>query len=154
MIAKASFSICALILALAATTLSQTTIFNIPAADTLQRHAVNVEADFLTKPVRYRNNGFQTYGYRLAYGITSKTEIGSNFYLTWDGRRSVADIEFSLKRSIYKNEKLGILSAAGVTAFVPLRPVAGERTSFMVYGTAAKTFRRTAGAQLTGGIYH
>jgi hypothetical protein len=154
MFAKASFSVCALVLILAAAARSQTTIFNIPSADTLERGSVNVEADFLAKPVRYRNGGYQTYGYRLAYGLNSKTEIGSNFYLTWDGRRSVADIEFSLKRRLYQNEKLGLLFASGVTAFIPLRDTTGNRTSFMVYANGAKTFKKTHGTQFTAGAYH
>jgi hypothetical protein len=144
---------CALVLVPGGSALSQTTIFNIPAADTLQRGSVNVEADLLAKPARYANGGYQTYGYRLAYGLTRNSEIGSNFYFTWDGQHSVADIEFSFKREVYKNERLGILSALGVTAFVPLRPATGDRPSFMVYGTAAKTFKKT-GTQLTGGAYH
>ncbi|MBV9242399.1 MAG: hypothetical protein JO314_10360 [Acidobacteria bacterium] len=154
MITKASFSVCVLVLAFSGAAFSQTTIFNIPAADTLQKSSVNVEADFLTHPVSYRNGGYQTYGYRLAYGVTSKTEIGSNFYLTWDGHHSVADIEFSFKREIYRNEKHGVLSSIGVTAFVPLRPATGDRTAFMVYGNAAKTIKKTGGTQLTGGVYH
>src|SRR5947209_11672128 len=110
MIPKASFSICALSLILAAATYSQTTIFNIPAADTLGHGSVIIEGDFLTKPVRYSNGGYQSYGVRFAYGFSNKTEIGANSYLTWDGRHSVSDIEFSLKREIYKNKRLGILS--------------------------------------------
>jgi len=154
MIPRASLSICALSLILAAATYSQTTIFNIPAADTLARGSVNVEGDFLIKPVRYRNGGYQTYGYRLAYGLSNKTEIGSNFYLTWDGRHPVADIEFSLKREIYKNEHLGILTAVGVTAFVPLRAAAGDRASLMAYANGAKTIRKTGGTQFIAGVYH
>src|SRR5690349_18760074 len=61
MITKASFLICAFVLSLAAAAYSQTTIFNIPSADTLERRTVNVEGDFLIKPVRYRNGGYQTY---------------------------------------------------------------------------------------------
>ena len=154
MITKASLSICVLMFALTAATHSQTTIFNIPAADTLQRASVNVEADFLSKAVRYRNGGYQTYGYRLAYGLDNKTEIGSNSYLTWDGHHWTADIEFSFKREIYKNESLGILSSVGVTAFVPLRATNGDRTSFMAYANGAKTLRKTGGTQFTAGLYH
>jgi len=152
--AKAAFSICALVLTAAAAAYSQTTIFNIPSADTLDKDTVNIEADFLTKPVHYRNGGYQTYGYRLAYGLNNKTEIGSNFYLTWDGRHSIADIEFSLKRRLYGNKKLGFLFASGVTAFVPLRDTTGDWTSFMVYANGAKTFKKTYGTQVTGGVYH
>ncbi|HEY2847913.1 MAG TPA: hypothetical protein VGI80_08845 [Pyrinomonadaceae bacterium] len=154
MITRAFVSVCALVVTLSAAAYSQTTIFNIPTADTLQRGSVNVEADFLVKPVKFRSGGFQTYGYRLAYGLNNKTEIGSNFYLTWNGHHSVADIEFSLKRRIYQNEKLGVSFSAGAVAFVPLRPSGGDRTSFMTYANGSKSIKRTGGTTFTGGVYH
>ena len=85
---------------------AQTTIFNIPTADTLSRGSWNLEADFITKPVSYRNGGYQTYGYRVAYGLNNKTEIGSNFYYSWDGSESTGQAEFSVKRKVYQNERL------------------------------------------------
>jgi hypothetical protein len=141
-------------LVFAFTARAQTTIFNIPSADTLQRGSVNVEADYLTHPVRYANGGYQTLGYRVAYGLTNRTEIGSNFYLTWDGTRSVADVEFSIKRKLYQNEKLGLSVSAGVVAFVPLRDRVGDRTSVMAYAAASKTIERLGGTSVTAGGYH
>lgn len=154
MLAKASWWTCALIPLLGAAAYSQTTIFNIPAADTLHESTANVEFDFLARPVRYRNGGYQTYGYRLAYGLTNKTEIGSNFYITWNGHHSVADIEFSIKRRIYRSETLGLSSAVGATAFVPLRDRTDDRTSIMVYANASKSIKQTGGTVFTGGVYH
>ncbi len=154
MITKASFSIYALVLALATAAFSQTTIFNVPTADTLQRGSVNVEADFLAKPVAYHNGGYQTYGYRLAYGLSNKFEIGSNLYFTWDGLHSVADVEFSIKHRIYQNEKRGVSFSAGAIAFVPLRSTVGDRTSFMGYANGSKSVKRTGGTTFTGGVYH
>src|SRR5690349_22552420 len=49
----------------------------------------------------------------------------------------------SLKRRIHKNDKLGVLFAAGVTAFVPLRSTTGDRTSFMVYANGARSEEHT-----------
>ncbi|MBP7475807.1 MAG: hypothetical protein KA810_11160, partial [Pyrinomonadaceae bacterium] len=54
----------------------QTTLFNIPTADTLQKGSWGVEGDFITKPVSYRDGGYQAYGYRVAYGLDNKTELG------------------------------------------------------------------------------
>src|SRR3954471_7223675 len=103
----------ALIITLTTAAFTQTTIFNAPSADTLQKGSVNLEGDIVAKPASYANGGYQSYGYRLAYGLTNKTEVGSNFYLTRDGSRSVADVEFSLKRRVYQNEKLGISAGGG-----------------------------------------
>lgn len=143
-----------LILVFSAVTFSQTTIFNIPTADTLQRGSVNLEADLVTKPVRYRDGGYQTTGYRVAFGASNKTEIGSNFYLTWDGISTVADVEFSLKHNIYKNEKHGVSVSAGVIAFVPLRDRIGDRTSFLTYANTSKAVNALNGLTATAGIYH
>lgn len=154
MLLKTSVVSGALMLLFAFAARSQTTIFNIPSADTLQRSSVNVEVDYLTHPVRYSNGGYQTLGYRVAYGLTNKTEIGSNFYLTWDGSRSVADVEFSIKRKLYQNEKLGLSVSAGLVAFVPLRDRVGDRTSVMAYGAASKTIEPLGGTNVTAGAYH
>jgi hypothetical protein len=152
---RASLFVCTLLVAAAAgTALSQTTIFNIPTADTLQKGSVNLEADFLAKPAKYRKGGYQTFGYRVAYGTTNETEIGSNFYFTWDGTSTVADVEFSLKRRFYQNERLGLTVAGGAVAFVPLRDRIGDKTSLMLYGNAAKSIKSLNGATVTGGVYH
>lgn len=132
----------------------QTTLFNIPTADTLQRGSWGLEGDFITKPVSYRDGGYQTYGYRVAYGLTNKTEIGSNFYLTYDGDKTSAQAEFSLKQNVYRNERLGVTVSGGAVAFVPLRARGTDKTSVMVYGVASKSIEPLNGLTVTGGAYH
>ncbi len=132
----------------------QTTLFNIPTADTLQRGSWGLEGDFITKPVSYRDGGYQTYGYRVAYGLTNKTEIGSNFYLTYDGDKTSAQAEFSLKHNVYRNERLGVTVSGGAVAFVPLRARGTDKTSVMVYGVASKSIEPLNGLTVTGGAYH
>ncbi|MFM9905387.1 MAG: hypothetical protein ACKVQJ_12555 [Pyrinomonadaceae bacterium] len=129
------------------------TIFNIPTADTPSRGTLSVEADFIAKPVRYSDGGYQTYGYRVAYGLSNKTEIGSNFYYTWDGIASTGQVEFSVKRKVYQNERLGLTVATGVVAFVPLKSRNGDRTAVMVYANASKTIKPLNGLSVTGGVY-
>lgn len=132
---------------------SQTTIFNIPTADTLSRGSWNLEGDLIAKPERYSEGGYQTYGYRVAYGLNHKTEVGSNFYYTWNGVTSTGQAEFSVKRKIYENEKHGFSISAGTVVFVPLRSVSGDRTSVMFYGNARKTINSLNGMTATGGVY-
>lgn len=133
---------------------AQTTLFNIPTADTLQRGSWGLEGDFITKPVSYRDGGYQTYGYRMAYGLNNRTEIGTNFYYTWDGSKSTGQAEFSLKQNIYRNERLGVSVSGGAVVFVPLRSTAGDKTAVMVYGVASKSINALNGLTLTGGAYH
>ena len=133
---------------------SQTTIFNIPTAETQTRGSWSIEADFISKPVSYRDGGFQTYGYRVAYGLGNKTEVGTNFYLTKGSGDSVAQAEFSLKQNVYNNEKLGVSVSGGTVVFVPLRSRNGDRTAVMVYANGKKTIEPLNGMTVTGGVYH
>lgn len=150
-----SFVLCTLVLLLSSVgALAQTTLFNIPTADTLQRGSWGLEGDFITKPVSYRDGGYQTYGYRVAYGVTNRTEIGSNFYYTYDGEKATAQAEFSLKHNVYFSERLGVSVSGGAVAFVPLRAKGNDKTSVMVYGVGSKTVNALNGMTVTGGAYH
>lgn len=133
---------------------AQTTLFNIPVAETLQKGSWGLEGDFITKPTKYSDGGYQTYGYRVAYGLSNRTELGSNFYYTWDGEDSTAQAEFSVKQNVYRNEKLGLTISGGAVAFVPLRARNGDKTAMMVYGVADKTIEKLNGMTLIGGAYH
>lgn len=133
---------------------AQTTIFNIPSADTQSRGSWGLEADFITKPVSYRDGGYQTYGYRVAYGAGNKTEVGTNFYLTKSYGETTGQVEFSLKQNIYRNEKLGVSVSGGTVVFVPVKVQNGDKTAIMVYGNASKSIEPLNGLTLTGGVYH
>lgn len=141
-------------LILAANSSAQTTIYNVPSADTLANGTTNLEFDFITKPVNYNKGGFQSYGYRLAYGLTNKTEIGANFYHTRSGEPSTAQVELSVKQRVYQNEKHGVTTTAGTVVTVPLRSQNGDRTAVIVYSNASKKITQLNGMTVTGGIYH
>lgn len=133
---------------------AQTTLFNIPTSETQSRGSWGLEGDFIAKPVSYREGGYQTYGFRVAYGATNRTEFGANYYQTYDGTRSTAQAEFSVKQNVYRNERLGVSVSGGTIVFVPLRPRNGERTAVMVYGVASKKVEPLNGMTVTGGAYH
>lgn len=133
---------------------AQTTIFNVPSADTQPRGSWGVEADLVTKPVRFRNGGFQTYGYRISYGAGNRTELGTNFYLTRSADLTIAQAEFSVKQNVYRSEKYGVSVSGGAVAFVPLRSRNGDRSAVLVYGNASKTVEPLNGLTITGGAYH
>jgi len=133
---------------------AQTTIFNVPTADTQSRGSWGIEADFITKPVSYREGGFQTYGYRVAYGLGNRTEIGSNFYLTKGSGDATGQVELSVKQNIYRNEKHGVSVSGGAVVFVPVRGASGDKTAVLVYANASKTIEPLNGMTVTGGVYH
>lgn len=148
--------LCAIAISLttALPTLTQTTIFNIPTAETLQSRSWALEGDLVVKPTANSRGGFRSYGYRVAYGVDNKTEVGANFYFTRSGSPAVAQSEFSIKRSFYLHEKHGLNVAGGAIVFLPLRNRTGDRTSVLTYANASKSVARLGGTTLTGGVYH
>lgn len=133
---------------------AQSTIFNVPSTDTLEKKRVLVEADFISHFDKYSNGGFQTYGYRMVYGLRKKVEVGANFYYTHNGSRVPYELQANLKWNAYQNEKHGFALSGGAQLFVPLNKPAGRKTYGMVYGNASKTVKKLKGARLTGGAYH
>jgi hypothetical protein len=129
------------------------TIFNIPTTDTLQRKSFFLELDLITKPVRNRDGGYRTYGYRAVYGLSHKTEIGANFFFTRGADGSTGELQFNAKRNLYNNEKRGVAVSGGTLAFFPLRNSSFSRAGIMGYANASKKINRFRGLRVTGGVY-
>ncbi|MGB2752230.1 MAG: hypothetical protein WBC19_09250 [Pyrinomonadaceae bacterium] len=142
-----------IIFAIAKMASAQMTIFNIPSTDTLEKKGVYFEADFVAKPVSYDKGGFQTYGYRVVYGLGHTTEIGANFYYTRDGGDSVAELQVNAKQTLFQNEKHGIAATAGFIASTPLRDTRGAKRYALIYSNVSKTIEQLKGLRVTGGVY-
>ena len=142
-----------IIFATAAIGSAQMTIFNIPSTDTLEKKGLYFEADFVAKPVSYDKGGFQTYGYRVVYGLGHKTEVGANFYYTRDGGDAVAELQVTIQQTLYQNEKHGIAATAGFIASTPLRDTRGAKSYAMIYANVSKTIDQLKGLRITGGAY-
>lgn len=132
---------------------AQSTIFNAPNTDVMPKGGFYAEADFITNPRKFENGGYQTFGYRVVYGVTKKLEAGVNFFYTRDGQTSAKEIQFNAKYQLYSNEKHGVALSVGGWTFTPLNRSSGRRTTGMVYTTASKKFKKFRGIRLTGGAY-
>lgn len=130
----------------------QSVIFNAPTTDTQERGTYYLEADFITKPKSYDKGGFQTYGYRMVYGVDRRTEIGANFFVTRDGTDLPREVQFNFKRNLYKSEKNGVGVSSGALVSVPLTKSAGSRPVTLVYTNASKVLPQL-NTRLTGGVY-
>jgi hypothetical protein len=150
-VSKAAILLALVVVLLPVSALSQLTIFNIPSTDTLARGSFGIEADFIAKPVSFKDGGYQTYGYRAVYGVNNKTEVGANFFMTYDGEEAEGEVQFNAKRKIYSSEKHGVDVAAGTLISVPLR--SSVKSSGIVYVNASKTVERFNRMRLTGGLY-
>ena len=145
---------CALIAVASAGVRGQMTIFNIPSTDTLPKKSAYFEADLTTKPVKYSEGGFQSYGFRVVYGLDNKTEAGVNLYYTRDGGDPIAELQFAVKRNLYLNEKHGVAISTGVIFSMPVKDTRGAKSYAMIYGNGSKSINKLNGLRLTGGIYH
>jgi hypothetical protein len=132
----------------------QSTIFNIPSTDVMEEGRWLLELDFISKFARYKNGGFQTYGYRMVYGFRKKFEVGANFFYTRGGQdASPKEFQPNIKWQPYQNEKRGVAVSTGAQLFIPLNKSAGRRTYTMIYANASKTFKKINGLRVTGGFY-
>ena len=134
---------------------AQSTLFNVPSTDTLPEGRFYIEADFIAKFAKYEKGGFQTYGYRMVYGVRKNLEVGANFFYTRDGSKTSAkEFQPNIKFQAYQNEKYGVAVSTGAQFFVPLDKTAGTRTFAMLYSNVSKTIEATHGTRVPGGFYN
>jgi hypothetical protein len=133
---------------------AQLTILNIPTAETQPKRTFSLEGDLITKPVRFVDGGYRSYGYRAVYGLDHKTDIGANFYLTHDDSGAAGELQFNAKRLVHRNEGRGTAASVGAIGFFPLRNDTPLRAHFLFYAVGSKELRRARGLRLTGGGYH
>jgi hypothetical protein len=131
----------------------QLTVINVPSTDTLQTRSFYIEFDALGKPGDASKGGFQSYGYRTVYGINRKTDAGVSFFYSRVAGTTPMEMQFSLKRKLYSNEKHGIVATGGVTAYVPLNRWPGDRPVFAGYAIVSKILTQLNGLRVTGGGY-
>src|SRR4051794_31035505 len=98
---------------------AQMTIFNVPSTDVLPAKSAYVEADFSAKPAKLKNDGFQTYGWRVVYGVGARTELGANVYFTRDYGGWTRELQVSAKTNVYYNERTSFAISIGALGSTP-----------------------------------
>lgn len=139
---------------LAGTLTAQSSLFNIPTADTLPKGEKYLEADFDAHFNSYRNGGWQSYGVLGVYGLGNRVEAGLNAYAfrSADGFDAV-EIQPNFKIRAYENEELGVRVSTGAIAYIPLNKQIGKDTTVSAYAIASKSFKKDWAPRLTGGAY-
>lgn len=145
--------LCLIVLAESSFALAQTTIFNAPSTDVVDRKMFYLETDFITNFKPLKKDGFQLYGYRTVYGLRKNMEAGLNFYYSRYGDGTVKEIQPTFKIKTYNNEKYQIGMSTGVTASIPLNRVTSARPFGLFYSNVSKIVNQTGGTRLTGGLY-
>lgn len=132
---------------------AQLTILNAPTTDIVEKRKFYLEGDLITNFKSFRNDGFQLYGYRGAYGLRRNVDVGFNFYYTRFNGGTVKEVQPTFKIKTYSNEKHQFEMATGGIVSIPLNRVTDARSFGLFYSNASKIINKTGGTRLTGGIY-
>jgi hypothetical protein len=132
---------------------AQSTVFNIPSTDVQAERRVYVEADFTAHLSSFETGGYQSYGPRIIYGLSKRTEIGINAFYTNTSPAEPAEIQPNFKLKFYENEEKGFAASAGTIVFVPLTQRSSNSTRAMVYAVASKNVGGSYGPRITAGSY-
>lgn len=132
---------------------AQTTIFNIPSTDVTSERKAYLEFDFISHFDKLSRGGFQTYGYRVTYGVSKRVEVGTNFFYTRSSAPAFREFQANAKLKAFESERFKFAVSTGAQLFVPLRGQPGQRTVSMLYSNASKVISRANNMRLTGGVY-
>jgi hypothetical protein len=132
----------------------QSSLFNIPTADTLSKGERYVEFDLDSHFARYRDGGWQSYGGMALYGLSNRSEIGINAYATrFAGGFGSVEIQPNFKFKAYENERLGFTISGGAIGYIPVKGGKLRDSQISAYAVATKSFSRGWAPRLTGGAY-
>jgi hypothetical protein len=135
---------------------AQSTIFNIPSTDVVDKAKTYLEFDFLPQAPGPDNGSATTiYNPRVVFGVGHSVEVGLNFPIyhnsDWDPT-SLGYIQPDLKWKFFQNDK-GVATSAGFVVNVPLNAREGQGTWSYIYGNVSKKWMGDHGPRLTVGPY-
>jgi len=135
-------------------TAAQSSLFNIPTTDVLERGLSYVEADFDAHFSRNRSDRWQSVGFMAVRGVGKRVEIGVNGYLIRSGPSfEPFELQPNLKFNVYSNESTGVSVSAGAIGYLPLKRRFRDTASVSIYAIASKQFSGDRSPRLTGGVY-
>ncbi|HEX8289764.1 MAG TPA: hypothetical protein VF556_17415 [Pyrinomonadaceae bacterium] len=137
-----------------ASVFAQSTIFNAPSTDVSEKNRTYVEVDFIGHFDKYKNGGFQTYGWRATRGVTKNIELGANLFYSRDGGDEIPfSVHPNAKWQVYKSERKKFAVSTGIIASVPLNRAAGSRPTAMFYSNVSKEISQLKNMRATFGGY-
>jgi len=153
-----------LFVATAQTMMAQSTIFNIPSTDTVDKGKGYFEFDFLPQipgvDATSTTPATRTYIYnpRLVVGVAKNVEAGVNFPTSHVGGLSSGTTTFgyiqpNVKWKYYSNDDSGLALTAGIVWQTPLNQRDGQDSFGYVYSNLSKKVKSAHGARFTAGPY-
>ncbi len=142
----------------AQTALAQSTIFNIPSTDTVDKGKGYFEFDFLPQTsVATGAERAYIYNPRLVVGLPNNAEAGVNFFTFHQKGSSPATsgyIQPNFKWKFYKNDDAGVALSAGILWNTPLNNRSAQDSWGYVYANVSKKVKTgNYGPRFTAGPY-
>lgn len=133
---------------------AQSTIFNIPSTEVVEKGKKYFEFDFISHLESHQNGGFQTYVPRITLGVAKGVEAGVNVAFT-DALAPNQPIELqpNLKWQFFQNGEKGMAATFGGIAYLPVANRQGVDSFGLIYSNFSKKIKATYGPRFTGGAY-
>ena len=135
---------------------AQSTIFNIPSTDTVDKSKGYVELDYLPQaPGPDLGARTQIFNPRVVIGVSKNAEFGVNVPIYHNGDASPTSLSYiqpNVKVKVYKDDAKAVASTVGVITNFPLNSTASQLPWALIYGNVSKKVGKT-GPRLTAGPY-
>ena len=147
-------SVLIFILAAAIQLCAQSSLFNIPTTDVIDKGSTYFEVDFDTHFARPSQDRWQSFGAMTVRGLGKRTEIGVNVYglRTPEGFEPL-ELQPNFKFNVYENETNGLAFSTGAVGYLPVTKNLHLKSSVSIYAVASKSFGSEWTPRLTGGAY-
>jgi len=121
---------------------AQSTIFNVPSTDTVEKGKYYFEFDFLPQaPTPDAGGSIQTYNPSFIVGLPNDVEVGVNFpifHFKDASPSNFAYVQPDVKWKFFKNDDKGLAAAVGVVGNIPMNNTDGQLSWAYVYGNFSK----------------
>jgi len=121
---------------------AQSTIFNVPSTDTVEKGKYYFEFDFLPQAPRPdAGGGIVIYNPRFIVGLPNDVEVGVNFpifHISDTNPSNFAYVQPDVKWKFAKNDDKGLAAAVGVVGNIPMNNTDGQLSWAYVYGNFSK----------------
>jgi hypothetical protein len=143
-----------LILGASGTGAGQSAYFNTPTADVMPENELYLEADLDAKMARFRDGGWQSFGFATVFGIRKRTEVGLNTYFvrSASGLEPV-ELQPNIKFQIHNSEESGTSLAVGAIGYIPVKRNFAASSTASVYAVGSKKFKRSWTPKVSAGVY-
>ena len=136
----------------AGSAVAQSTIFNIPSTDTVEKSKFYVEFDVLPQaPAPDVGDMITIYNPRVVVGVAPDVEVGVNFPVYHTSANS-GYIQPNVKWKFFKND-MGLAASAGGVLNTPLNNREGQGSWGYIYGNISKKWTGDKGPRVTVGPY-